>query len=86
MADWMPIDAAPSGRWVRTHYASGHTGVHIKHSEEGWWEDETGDYTVEARFNNGHGIIGWGYLPADYQVSDYEGTMRYNEPKATEPA
>ena len=82
MVDWKPIDTAPAGAWVQTRYASGHIGVHIKDDEEGMWEDETGDYTIEARHNNGSGITEWTYLPADYVISDYEGTLRDKEPKA----
>lgn len=82
-AEWFDIASAPAGAWVRTRYASGHLGVHIKHTEPGWWEDETGDWTIEAMQNNGHGITHWAYLPPDYVISDFEGTARYGEPKAT---
>ena len=85
MTDWQPIETAPANAWVQTLYTSGHTGVHIKDTEAGWWEDETGDYSVEAARNRGHGIVSWAYLPSSYQISDFEGTLRHNEPKATPP-
>jgi hypothetical protein len=84
-AEWMPIDTAPAGAWVWTQYASGHRGVHIKDEEEFMWEDETGDYTIEARANNGHGIVAWAYLPDEYVISDFEGSSRVDEPKANPP-
>jgi len=85
VSDWQPIETAPAGAWIKTRSDTGHEGVHIKDAEPGWWEDETGDWSVEASHNNGHGITEWTYLPADYVISDYEGTLRDGEPKATPP-
>lgn len=87
MDGWQPIAVAPRNGWIETTGTGGTGGVHIFDSV-GWWEDETGDYTVEASFNpNGHfGLTHWRYLPAGHVISDYEGTDRFAEPIARPPA
>lgn len=82
--EWKPIETAPKDGWIEARFSDGGTIVVIA-EEFGWWEDETGDFTVEARVNPSgpYGLVAWRYLPPDYAVSDYEGTDRYNVPVAT---
>jgi hypothetical protein len=85
LSDWQPMDTAPRGAWIAVRSDDGEPIAAISDEEDGWWEDETGDYYVEAAANpNGpHGLTHWDYLPEDYEVLDWFGTNRHSEPKAT---
>ncbi len=83
--EWFEIDDnTPTDGWLLVRSGAFRKAA-IRDEEEGWWEDETGDYSVEARHNpNGwHGLEHWAYLPAEYEISSWEGTNRHLEPKAT---
>ena len=52
----------------------------IADEEEFWWEDETGDYYVEARANNGHGLTEWRPCDDGFRPAGWQGTNRDGEP------
>lgn len=76
-----PMESAPRNAWILA-FTDSLTEPHavISDEEEGWWEDETGDYYVEASFNDGRGLTVWAPLPEGYTVENWMGTNRGDEP------
>lgn len=73
MSGWREMDDAPrDGQWIEAP-SEIQEPLYLRpdpEDEEGWWQDGTGDYYVEARFNNGNGISQWrptaeGFRPED---------------------
>lgn len=75
---WAPIHLAPIGSWVEVGDGK-HSMAAISDHESGWWEDETGDFHVEAAQNKGAGLTQWRPLATGYRVQDL-GTDRSSDP------
>jgi hypothetical protein len=88
---WQPIETAPRGFWIE---AAGNNRA-ITHpviwtdevdGEEGWWEDETGDYHVDAPHNNGNGLHSWRPLKPSWRPEPWMGTNRLDDPTWVAPS
>jgi len=72
MTDWRPISEAPrDGRWVEVPSDFGPHFIRADpEGEDGWWQDQTGDFCVQADHNNGHGIKIWKATPEGFEPFD----------------
>jgi len=78
--EWQPMSTAPRDGWIMARSASG-SPLPVIFDEEGWWEDATGDYYVEASHNDGNGLTEWRPLAAgDERPENWMGTNRADEP------